>query len=108
MNCPKCGSAPSCKNGTNRVKNGVPYTERKQRYKCLPCNYTYAKPILSTDTIKNWGYSEEEHQQALKLYDSGKGLGYRKIAALVSERMAHGTVRNWIKARERAKNDEAS
>jgi len=99
MNCPLCDSDQYCKNGFNGYKHEG-YTNRKQRYKCLLCNYTYTRPEASTANYKNWGYSEEVRTRVIEIFRNkrkkGKPLSYRKIASLIGGGITHGTVRNWI------------
>jgi transposase-like protein len=98
MDCPECNSDIYCKNGVIGI--GI---KRKQRYKCLICNYTYTLPQASAADTKNWGHSLEKREIVIELYHrqkkKKKKLGYRKIAERVGG-VSHGTVRNWIIAHE--------
>ena len=58
MECTRCGSESSCKNGLMRGK---------PRYRCLACGYNYTGGT-------RMAYPEEKKQLALRLYLEGMGL----------------------------------
>ena len=78
MNCPRCKSSDSTKNG---IVGG------RQRYRCSRCGYNYTVEKKST------AYPESVKKQALQLYL--EGLGFRSIGRFLN--VSHVTVQNWIK-----------
>ena len=78
MNCPKCKSNHSRKDGI--VKG-------KQRFKCKDCNHRFTVGLKST------AHPESAKRQALELYL--EGLGFRSIGRFLG--ISHVSVYNWIK-----------
>ena len=78
MNCPKCKSNHSRKDGI--VKG-------KQRFKCKACNHRFTVELKST------AHPESAKRQALELYL--EGLGFRSIGRFLG--ISHVSVYNWIK-----------
>ncbi|WP_321428801.1 IS1 family transposase [uncultured Methanolobus sp.] len=78
MNCPRCKSSDSTKNG---IVGG------RQRYRCSGCGYNYTVEKKST------AHPESVKKQALQLYL--EGLGFRSIGRFLN--VSHVTVQNWIK-----------
>jgi len=78
MNCPKCKSNHSRKDGI--VKG-------KQRFKCKDCNHRFTVELKST------AQPESVKRQALELYL--EGLGFRSIGRFLG--ISHVSVYNWIK-----------
>jgi len=80
---------PVCAAEKNQMKKGF-NRSGTQRYQCGNCGATY------TPIPKRRNYTEEERQQALKLYYSGvSGRGVGKILG-----MSKANVYNWIKKNE--------
>ncbi len=67
MNCPRCKSSDSTKNG---IVGG------RQRYRCSRCGYNYTVEKKST------AYPESVKKQALQLYL--EGLGFRSIGRFLN------------------------
>lgn len=78
MNCAKCKSGKSTKNG---VLNGV------QRYKCKDCGFNF------TVAFKSTAKPEDVKRQALLMYL--EGLGFHSIGRIL--RVSHVSVINWIR-----------
>lgn len=78
MNCPKCKSI-------NSVKDGI--VRERQRYKCKHCNYRY------TVEIKSSSKPQDIKRLALEMYL--EGLGFRSIGRIL--KVSHVSVYNWIK-----------
>jgi transposase-like protein len=81
MECPKC------KSKANQHKIGKTVAG-SQRYRCYACKHSY------TPKPKPRGYSEELHQQALRMYVDG--LNLRRIGRHLG--IHHQTVANWVNA----------
>src|SRR6476661_1312211 len=94
MNCPECGSEFFCKNGWNGYQTHKGRNNRKQRYLCLVCRYTYTLPIASTGSYKNWGYPEEDREEAIRLYMNMKKPSYRAVGRKLG--ISNVTVRKWV------------
>ena len=81
--CPKCGAEEKqIKRGVNRSKT--------QRYGCMICGTRY------TPEPKKHTYTEEERQEAIKMYYSG--VSGRGVAKFFGFNKAN--VYNWIKKNE--------
>jgi len=78
MECTRCGSESSCKNGLMRGK---------QRYRCLACGYNYTGGA-------GMAHPDEKRQLALKLYLEGMGL--RAIGRVLN--VSNVTVLRWVRA----------
>ena len=77
---------PNCESEKNQIKKGF-NPSGTQRYGCKECGKIY------TLDPKKHEYTEEERQQAIKMYYSGvSGRGVGKIFG-----MSKANVYNWIK-----------
>lgn len=79
MNCPKCKSSQSTKNGKTNA--------RKQRYKCKNCNYPFSVERRCTEK------TDEQKRLALQLYLAG--MGFRAIGRVLN--ISYGTIFQWVK-----------
>ena len=78
MDCPRCSSSESCKDG---IVNG------RQRYRCHHCRYHYT--VVKKSDVR----SPETRQLALNMYL--EGLGFRAIGRLLN--VSHTAVFYWVK-----------
>lgn len=78
MNCPKCKSDKSTKDGK---------TNNRQRYKCKNCGRHFSVEKRSNEK------SDEQKRLALQLYL--EGMGFRAIGRTLN--INYGTVFQWIK-----------
>ena len=79
MDCPKCSSQASCKDGKVRGR---------QRYLCKECTYRY------TVTRRSGTGDKVTRRQALELYL--EGLGFRSIGRIL--KFSNVSILNWIRA----------
>ena len=77
MECPKCKSKES-------VKDGI--VKGRQRYQCKHCKYRY--------TVEQRGKPNSLKKQALQMYL--EGLGFRSIERIL--KVSNVSVLNWIKS----------
>jgi transposase-like protein len=78
MQCPKCQSEKSTKNGIVR---------ERQRYKCKDCGNNY--------TFDYSYFAEKEKKRRFGLAMYLEGLGFHSIGRLL--KVSHVTVMNWVK-----------
>lgn len=87
MDCPKCKSSQSKKNGFRRGK---------QSYKCKKCGAQYVANPSSR------AYSQQIKQTCIEMYLNGMGI--RGISRVT--KISHVTILNWIQAAGKSLSDE--
>ena len=79
MECPRCKSNQSCKDG---------FAKGRQRYQCRSCKFRYTVEHRST------AKSLETKRLAISMYT--EGLGFRAIGRILN--ISYMTVYRWVKA----------